>query len=165
MNKFILRPLEEKDAELMLEWLRDEEVTKYLKIGGKNSTLEGTLRFIENAKDESANLHRAIVGGDDTYSGTVSLKNIDNEKKEAEYAITLHPSAWGKGASVTATEEILKAAFERLGLERVYLNVLEENERAVKLYEKTGFKYTGETLEDYGGAEKKLRWYEIINKK
>ena len=164
MNKFKLRPLEEKDAARMLEWLHDENVTKYLTISGKNSTLEDALRFIRNAKDESVNIHRAIVDENDCYLGTVSLKNIDAAKKEAEYAITMHPSAMGTGAASAASRMIADFAFEEKGFNRVYLNVLRMNERAVRFYDRLGYQYTHSTHVDFEGEQRELVWYDVIRK-
>ena len=38
---------------------------------------------------------------------------------------------------------MLRIAFEEMGLERVYLNVLSDNDRARHMYEKAGFRYEG----------------------
>ena len=162
-KQFILRPLIESDAVGMLEWMHDEDTTRYLRLNGKDATMEDALRFINNAKDESVNLHRAISDENGSYLGTVSLKNIDKDKKEAEYAISLHPRARGTGAAFTATEKIIDAAFKDLKLERVYLNVLEENKRAVRFYNKFGFDYFEKTDTVFGGKSMTLLWYEVNN--
>lgn len=161
-NNFSIRKLKSADAERMLEWMHDDDITKHLRLNGRNATKDDVLLFIENAKDESINLHRAVVNQSDDYLGTISLKNIDQEKKEAEYAIAMHPVALGTGAAFVASEQILKVAFEQLGLQRVYLNVLEENERAVRFYTKLsalGFKLEKQTTMEFHGTEKKLLWY------
>ena len=43
------------------------------------------------------------------------------------------------GCSRNATLEILKYGFSELGLNKIYLNVLANNIRAIKFYEKLGF--------------------------
>jgi len=161
LNKIRLRPLQEKDAARMLEWLRNEDVTKFLTINGSSMTLNDALCFIKKAGDESVDLHRAIVDENDNYLGTVSLKNINKDEASAEYAITLHPSAMGTGAAGAASEMIAKLAFEELFLSRVYLNVLKINKRAVRLYEKQGYRYTHSSSTDFGGDELELLWFEI----
>jgi len=164
-NRFTLRPLKMRDAEKMLEWMHDENVTHFLRINGKNATIEDTRRFIENAKDEKITLHRAITDESGNYLGTVSLKNIDREKREAEYAICMHSDAMGTGAAKEGTRLILALAFSRMDLRRVYLNVLEENLRAVKFYNKFGFTYVGKSETEFKGQTKPLLWYEIISEK
>lgn len=162
-ERYQLRPLQEKDASSMLEWMHDDRITKYLRIGGQDYSLEDALGFIESAKDETCSLHRAIVDENDAYQGTVSLKNINLDKKEAEYAIALQPKAQGSGAAYSATNGILRIAFEELELGRVYLNVLEENRRAVRFYEKFGFQFEKKTTLSIDGEEKALLWYEVKN--
>jgi len=53
---------------------------------------------------------------------------------------------------------------QELQLNRVYLNVLQENKRAVKLYEKISFKYTHTTEIKFHGEMKMLDWYEYRNR-
>ena len=62
---------------------------------------------------------------------------------------------------MAATKEILRIAFEELGLKRVYLNVLAENKRATAFYQKVGFKSDTciESRIQIDGKEKSLNWY------
>jgi len=163
MSEFRLRPLHVKDAVRMLEWLHDDETTRFLALDGKSLTLEDTLSYIRNAQDETVNLHRAVVSEDDVYLGTVSLKNIDLADKQAEYAISMHPSAVGSGAAKAASLLIAQVAFIELGLKRVYLNVLRVNQRAVRFYDKLGYRYTHSSSIFFDGKDIELMWYEIDN--
>ena len=160
---FKLRPLQPKDADRMVEMMHDAQTIRYLQIGGPNYTKETALRFIEHSSNESENLHRAVVDSNDVYQGTISLKNIDPEKMDAEYAISMHPDVQGKGAAKAATELILKVAFEEKKLQTVYLNVLDINIRANKFYLKNGFRYTHSTTMVFDNEEQKLNWYSIKN--
>ncbi len=138
----MLRRLERKDAPLMLEWMHDSGINCHFQTDFKSSTMESVVRFIdESYNDESQNF--AFVDENDEYLGTISLKNISCRNRNAEYSIVTRKKAHGTGAAMQATRELLKYAFEELGLHKVYLNVLEENVRAQKLYEKCGFVYEG----------------------
>ena len=156
---YSLRPLMEKDADRMVEMMQDAQTTQFLQIGGPDYTKDTALGFICMSSDESMNLHRAVVDEADVYQGSVSLKHIDLEKKEAEYAISMHPQAQGKGAAKAASAGILELAWS-MGLERVYLNVLDRNQRANCFYQKFGFRYTHSTTLDFRGATETLHWYE-----
>lgn len=160
-HSFSLRPLMEKDASRMVEMMHDPQTTRYLQIGGPDYTLDTATRFIAATADESDSIHRAVVDDADVYQGTVSLKNLDMDKREAEYAISMHPQAQGKGAAMAATLRILHEGFRRLKLQRIYLNVLEENQRAIRFYEKAGFGYLETTEAQIHGTQKPLRWYEF----
>nr|MBA3627817.1 GNAT family N-acetyltransferase [Chloroflexota bacterium] len=50
---------------------------------------------------------------------------------------------WGQGYGTEAASLMLAHAFERLGLHRVGLSVFSFNERAIRSYEKAGFRIEG----------------------
>lgn len=161
-NRVSLRKLNENDAPKMLEWLSNSDITRYLSIGDRTYAIEDAQNYIKSAQNEETNVHRAIVNENDEYLGTVSLKNVNKDKQEAEYAIAMHPSAIGTGAAAVATQAIIDLAFEQLGLRRVYLNVYRVNARAVSFYERFGFAYTHSTTEAFRGEDLELMWYEIV---
>ena len=157
-----LRNLELKDAPFMYEWMKDETVTRWFRFNTDNITMESTKEFIlKNDNKGKVNYHYAIVDDNDEYLGTVSLKNINYDDLNGEYAIVLRKAAQGKGAGSFATKEIQRIAFEELGLHRIYLNVLSDNEHAWKLYEHWGFTYEGESIDSIKirGEYKSLKWY------
>lgn len=135
-----LRRLEKKDAELMLEWMHDDDVVANLGTNFKEKTIEDCQKFIELSLDEEKDLHRAIVDENDVYMGTVSLKHIDRYSKIAEFAITIRSIAMGKGYSKYGMTEIIDVAFKDVGLEKVYWCVSKENHRAIRFYEKNGYR-------------------------
>ncbi len=53
------------------------------------------------------------------------------------------PDYWGKGYGTEAMKLIVQYAFLELNLERVSLDVFEYNPRAIRSYEKAGFKIEG----------------------
>ena len=157
-----LRNLKRKDAPLMLEWMHDEELVRYFLTDFKGKELRDCEAFIQ-ASAEGQSRNWAICNDEDEYLGTVSLKQIDLRNGNAEYAIAMRRCALGTGIARCATEETLRIAFEELGLNRVYLNVLEDNVRANKFYEKTGFLYEGTFREHVyaGGKYRNLKWFAL----
>lgn len=162
-----LRKLELKDAVGMLEWMRDPEIQKCFRFNTENKSLGDVSEFIQTAETnpiDGKSIHLAIVDENDEYLGTISLKEIDAISKSAEYAISLRKCAQGKGVGSAATREILRMAFEEFGLERIYLNVLADNEVAIQLYEKIGFIYEGKFRNHLflRGEYKTLKWYSML---
>ena len=138
-----LRPLKSADAAKMLTWMKDESINQVFATDFSSFSEAMVLEFIKDAEDMTKNLHLACVDDNDNYLGTVSLKNIDKKAKNAEYAISFCKEAHGTGAAFYSTKEILRLGFEELNLERIYLNVIEENLRANYFYQKIGFIYEG----------------------
>ena len=139
-KKFMLRKLKEKDAILMYEWMHDEDVVKDLKADFKNKTIEDCKKFIIESEKDEKNIHYAIVNEEDEYQGTVSLKDVNNDKSSAEFAITIRKSAMGTGCSRYAMKEIIHKGFEEFNLKYIYWYVDKKNERAIRFYDKNNYK-------------------------
>lgn len=156
-----LRKLKFKDAESMYEWMMDYECNRNFRFDSTKITLESCKNFIEKSLSDKENLNLAIVNENDEYLGTISLKNINYNDLNAEYAISVRKEYHGTGVAKKATQELLKYAFEELHLNKVYLNVLSENIRAIKFYEKIGFEYEGEFKKHLriNSEYKDLKWY------
>lgn len=72
--------------------------------------------------------------------GSVYLRDIDREKKEAEYGVFIgEEDALGRGYGVRAAKLMLEYGFNTLHLEKIFLRVLEDNAGARKSYTKAGF--------------------------
>ncbi len=160
----ILRKLKIKDAPFMLEWMLDPEVAKNFRTDFSQMTIEKAEAFILSAQNFESTRNYAIVNQEDEYLGTISLKNIDFENKNAEYAVSLRKKAQGTSVASDATNALFDIAFNELDLHRVYLNVLDENIRANKFYLKIGFVYEGQSKDclRIDGEFKSLNWYAKI---
>ncbi len=159
-----LRSLQKKDIPYMLEWMQDKDIAKQFQQDMQSKTPQDVLDYIEKSEKDDTLTNFAIVDEKDEYLGTITLKNIDNINKNAEYAIALRKKAIGQGVAHFATTGILEYAFLKLNLNRVYLNVLSDNLRAIKFYEKFGFSFEGEFKAHLclKGEFKNLKWYAIL---
>lgn len=160
-----LRMLQEKDAPFMLEWMHDMSVVGALKADFAKKTIADCEAFIGEAQNTQKNLHLAVVSDEDEYQGTVSLKHIDGAG--AEFAIAMRKGAMGAGYSKYAMREILKIAFEKLELHRVFWCVSHKNERAIRFYDKNGYqRIDGKSLESCQGyTEEEMcnyLWYQVV---
>ena len=141
----------------MLEWMHDADAVQHMRANFAAMTLADCERFIAAAQKDTPALHRAIADENGTYQGTVSLKNIDTAKGEAEFAIAVRRCAMGRGVSAWGMREILHLGFAELGLRRIYWCVDPVNARACRFYAKQG--YTPITPEP--DAEN-LLWFEVF---
>ncbi len=146
----------------MLEWMHDDSVVHDLKTNFLSKTIEDCLSFIESAQDDKENLHLAIADENDEYMGTVSLKHIGDDS--AEFGITVRKCAMGKGYAPFAMKEIVQKGFEQYQLQSIYWCVDPDNKRAVRFYDKNGYKRIEAPLKVQGYTqEEKQRflWYEV----
>ena len=160
----MLRPLLEIDATLMLEWMHDPDINCWFQINFAEYTEQQAVDFIRKANEDNGDrtqYHYAITEDDGEYLGTISLKNVDKLNRNAEYAICMRKAGMGKGMAFQATQDILEIAFDELKLNRVYLNVLSGNKKAIALYERSNFRYEGEWKEHIflNNQYCSLKWY------
>lgn len=158
-----LRKLKIEDALGMMEWMSDSEINALMQFNTDNVSLERAEKFILDSWKEKVNLHLAIVDKDDAYLGTISLKNIDKENRNAEYAIAIRKCAMGTGISRRASDMILYIAFELLKLHKIYLYLRSDNLRAARFYEKYYFVQEGIFKEHMKihGEYKDILWFGI----
>lgn len=137
-----LRALKRDDAAPMLEWMHLPQTANIFQNDFNHYELEDVISFIDHSHENEQSVHLAIHDDEDRYLGTISLKNI-SKNLDAEYAISMSPEARGTGAAAQGTRDLLRFAFQTIGLHRVYLNVREDNKRAIRFYEKMKFTYEG----------------------
>ena len=158
-----LRPLLPKDAPLMLEWMHDAGVVGHMGTNFMEKTLADCQRFIQWAQTAKQDLHLAIVDDDDVYMGTVSLKHIANSS--AEFAITVRACAMGKGFSAFGMDSILRKGLLEMGMKTIYWCVSPDNKRAVRFYDKHGYRRVDvATLTPQGYTPEQLSyfiWYAV----
>lgn len=80
------------------------------------------------------------------FLGTIGLKNFNYKNQNAELFISLYsPGGYGTDAVRTFVEY----CFCHLNLHKIYLHVYEYNAKAIRCYEKAGFKREGVLLEHH----------------
>ena len=161
-----LRKLVPSDAPLMLEWMSNPDITQYFRADFASMTVADVNAFINSGqKITNGNINVAVSSENDEYMGTVSLKHIDFTDGSAEFAIVMRESAMGKGYAWFGMSEIISAAFRDLELNLVYWNVLRNNLRAIRFYEKHNFNEMSDVPEKfmkyYRGVEN-LKWFSVI---
>lgn len=158
-----LRALALHDVSGMLEWMHDESIASIFQFDFMSVTEEQALSFIKSSWEITESFHFAIVDKHDEYMGTISLKNIDTQNRNAEYAISTRKCSHGSGLASRATVDILNYAFDELRLNKVYLNVSSENKRANAFYRKFGFMHEGTSKQHFfiDGKYVNVDWYGI----
>ncbi|MCI5687583.1 GNAT family protein [Anaerovoracaceae bacterium 42-11] len=85
------------------------------------------------------------IKGDDRVVGVIALEpdNIRPESNSRELGYNLAEEHWGKGYMTEAAKEVLRFAFEELGLDQVGICTSRVNRRSQRIIEKCGFTYEG----------------------
>ncbi|MCK4232293.1 GNAT family N-acetyltransferase [candidate division WOR-3 bacterium] len=120
-----------------------DEVLRWSDVWPANPTFEEVrLRFAEQERSP-AEWRLWIHTLEGKLIGEVSLTDIDRLKRKAELSIVLFdPAYWGQGYGSQAARLFLQDAVERFDLETIYLFTASANKRAIRAFEKLGFRIT-----------------------
>jgi RimJ/RimL family protein N-acetyltransferase len=140
-----LRGFEKSDADAMLRWASDEEVVRWHGPPDWPASRAQQDRYIERATAADAEDKAfAIETLDGELVGDCGLRKIDWKSRKAEFFITIgEKQFWDKGFGADTLKLIIRLAFDKMNLNRVWLTVLADNPRAVRCYEKCGFAREG----------------------
>ncbi len=145
----VLRRHRGENLRAFQRWYSDPEVARLTRYQQTPLTPEEIQRFFYARIMGSDFLAMAIhIRQTDRLIGTCAFSQLDADNGSALFHITIgERDAWGKGYGTEATALMLDHAFARLGLHRVGLTVFEYNKRAIRSYEKCGFKIEGRARE------------------
>lgn len=98
--------------------------------------------------------------------GFVALFYIEPIHRKAEFAIMMDPDQQGKGYAKIATKLAMDYAFRTLNLNKLYLIVDQENEKAEHIYEKIGFEQEAILKDEFfiNGAYHSIVYMSIFQK-
>jgi len=139
-EKVRLRALQEEDTEDCWRWFNNWEMVRNLESRYPLSRLAEREIIASMMKPQANDKVFAVETLDGLYIGNVGLHRISWEDRRATFGIFIGEKAyWGKGYGTDATRAIVRFAFDEMNLNRVELQVLDDNERGIRCYEKVGF--------------------------
>lgn len=148
-KKVRLRAIEREDLPTFVRWFNDQEVTRYLQMSGPLSLAQEERWFQSKLEDEK-NTVLAIETLDGVHIGNLGLHNVDYRNRHAQLGIVIgEKEYWNQGYGTDAVRTALYYAFDELNLNRVFLRVYAYNQRAIRCYEKCGFRHEGTLRQDF----------------
>lgn len=140
-KRLILRPWCEDDAEELYKHAKDKEVG--LPAGWPAHT------SVENSRQ----IIRDVLTADETYAiclkgdgkpiGSVGFHRNDIAQSDDEYELGywIGKEFWGQGLACEASFELLRHAFEDLGMQKIWCGYYDGNTKSRRVMEKLGFIY------------------------
>ena len=137
-----LRPLERNDAELIVVWLQNRELTwslgDFFPATDARAVADGIERLYRSGHDLLLGVvHRDI----DRLIGITELHHLDLDNRQASFGLLIGQTGEGYGPEVAGL--VLDYAFGPLALNRVWVQVDERNTRGIRAYQKVGFRREG----------------------
>jgi len=142
-KKCYLSPIDLADTEKFTEWMNDLEVTINLgPIYHMAVNADSERKFLDDlAKGHNYSIVDMATGA---LIGSCGFHEIDHLNRAGEVGIAIGDKGlWGKGYGTEAMRLLLDYGFRALNLHSVLIRVFPFNERAIRCYEKLGFRIIG----------------------
>ncbi len=143
-ERLILRRWEDSDAESLFEYAADPDVGP---IAGwpPHQSIEESRDVIKNVFN-GKEAYAICLKTDDRAIGAIELKlnghtDLTDRDDECELGYWLGKPFWGQGIMPEAVKEILRHAFEKIGMTKVWAGYYEGNIKSKRVQEKSGFRY------------------------
>ncbi|MGG7164825.1 GNAT family N-acetyltransferase [Clostridium ihumii] len=145
-EKIRLREYKKEDIKLAQEYVNDSEIKKLLNPGIPFLyTYEDEEKWYENLSASKDTYNFAIETLEDKkYIGGCGINEVDWKNSYVVVGIFIGDKDYlGKGYGTDAMKVLMHFIFEQMNIHKIKLNVFSFNKRAIKSYEKCGFKVEG----------------------
>lgn len=143
-DRIYLRPLEPEDAPTCAAWFNDQEVTRFLLRYRPLALAEEREFLVKLAADPTVVSLGIALRSDDRLIGSAGLHHLDLKNRCSAFGIAIGEKAeWSRGYGSEATSLLLRHGFDTVNLHRVWLHVHAFNQRAIRCYERLGFRREG----------------------
>ena len=145
-ERIYLRKMTSEDVDVYHKWRNDVEVMRTTSPSMDVFTWDDTNGFVNQVILHASTSKSYMIVDSQTNRpiGITFLIQIDLKNRNAECIIDIgEKEYWGKGHGGEALKLLLDYAFLEMNLHRVSLRVFSFNEKAIKLYERLGFKQEG----------------------
>ena len=161
--QFTFKPVEESERKLIHGWLKQDYIREWIHGVGLQNTLNGLEKFLQcqvphKETDRSLELTQHWLGSDGDQPVVYLLTSNVARDENSEYAkysttqgpiITLdifigNPAYVGQGLATTIIQKFLLTQCQDVA--EVFIDPEQSNQRAVHVYQKTGFRIVGEFI-------------------
>ncbi len=128
-------------TETYLSWFQDNKVNQYLMEQGSRTTLNDIRMYVDSLQKSSEDHFLAIFFREnEKHIGNVRIGPIDSITKKCRYGMLIGDINYHrKGIGTEVVKVASDICFKTLGMQKIYLEVFENNYAAVRIYEKNNF--------------------------
>ncbi|SFD68704.1 Protein N-acetyltransferase, RimJ/RimL family [Lentibacillus persicus] len=144
----MIRPIESNDAKEFLELNKRVDASGFMlhEPGERNTTVDQQKEAIEKVLSEERSAF-FVAESAGTLAGFIAAfgGKMKRNKHSAYIALGVHDAFYGQGIATSLIERVYEWANE-MGISRLELTVIKDNEKAINLYQKMGFQIEGEKI-------------------
>jgi len=147
-ERIYLSPLNPEDAEQFCIWLNDLEIVKTLSMPDRLFSLEYEKEALSKMSKQNEPSFAVVDLKTDQLIGSCGLFDVNHLNQTAEFGISIcDKNYWNQGYGQETLKLLLDFGFNILNLHNIRLKVYSYNKRAIRCYEKTGFKHVAKLRE------------------
>lgn len=149
-EKVYLSPMNLEDIEKYVKWMNDFSTTDGLGSSSKVTTFESEKAWLINNMDKKEQQFAIVLKETDKLIGNCGFCDINHLHQKGEVGLFIgEEENRSKGYGTEALSLLVEYGFNYLNLKNIMLKVFSFNKRAIKSYEKLGFKVFGKRTEVY----------------
>ena len=149
-EKVYLSPMNLEDIEKYVKWMNDFSTTDGLGSSSKVTTFESERAWLINNMDKKEQQFAIVLKETDELIGNCGFVDINHLHQRGEVGLFIgEEENRSKGYGTEALSLLVEYGFNYLNLKNIMLKVFSFNKRAIKSYEKIGFKVFAKRTEDY----------------
>lgn len=128
-----------------LGWLRNKKINKYLINAGQDISLEQIKEYCLNLLSSCNNIFLGLFIKDENHHiGNVRLGPMDIKSKVCQFSMMIgDPRYHGIGLGTEIVSVCIQYCFRDLGMQKFFLEVIDDNKAAIRIYEKNGLTTEG----------------------
>jgi len=149
-KRVYLRPLTRADLVYLRKWSEDAEIRGLIGEVASMSQADSE-RFLKKVYDDSSREWFVVVlKNSNQVIGEAGLLRMDPAWRTTDVSVIIsEKEEWGKGYGTEAIHLLLDRAFRHLDFHRVAIGVVGFNDRALRFWEKIGFRKEGVHRDGY----------------
>lgn len=146
-QRVMLREYQAEDIGPIRSWVNDESTTRFLSTRfWPAQSMTDSQEYLSRVMQSSFNAYHFVIAdlADGRYIGQLDMFQVDWKLRCGSLGMVIaSPQDRGQGIGCEALRLMERFAFQTLGLERLELDVMMENQPALRCYEKAGFTLEG----------------------
>lgn len=159
-EKLAIRPFQEKDLDLFLKFMLDENATKYLMFTEEQKTIQGAtdlFNFVISSYDSANPIHSyVVVDKEDNFIGSCGFSKLYEDKNVYECYYSILPRYWRQGLGTESTRALIKYCFNKLNIDEIRAYMHPDNPMSEGVAKKIGMNYAGIQKHPQFGNEGKM---------
>jgi len=149
-KRVYLRPLAKEDLVHLRKWSQDAEIRALIGEAAPMSRADSESFLRKVYDDSSREWFVVVIRKSDQVIGEAGLLRMDPAWRATDVSVIIgEKEEWGKGYGTETIHLLLDYAFRHLNFHRVAIGVVGFNERAIRFWERVGFRKEGVHRDEY----------------